>query len=488
MNPGISVNHILPDSTFTCFVISSLFTQAECEALLRPDIKNSFQKANSNYPTYYRNNDRLVIDNEALADQLFQKVKPYLPETIETDSAIQSETGTWQLQALNTRLRFCKYAANQYFHRHLDGIHYRSDIVQSKLTFMIYLNGASEFKGGRTLFYKTKEDSEVWATYIPQQGDLIVFDHNVWHEGEVLSAGEKFVLRSDILYARISGIPRNKEPFAGHLGYIWSLLKFDDDTILSGGRDTSIKAWTTKGEQKHSLSGHQNSILCIEKMADDTFISGSRDQYIIVWKHYQAVRKIKIHTAIVLSLCRISDEAFASGSGDNMIHIANLEGTILRTLTGHTNWVWQVIKLDEHTLASCSEDCSIKIWNIESGQLLATFTDIDPVISLAFDPVNKRLISGNLKGEIAIRTLGQDYQQQHLATFRAHSGIIRTIKLIDAATIATGGEDNKVKLWRFDGQLRAELEHQNFVQAIEQLDAGKIISASYDGTIKTWMV
>jgi WD40 repeat protein len=488
MNPQISVNHILPDSTFTCFVIPSLFTQAECEELLPPTIKNSFQKANSNYPTYYRNNDRFVIDNEALADKLFQKVKPYLPETIETNTTIQSETGTWQLKELNTRLRFCKYGANQYFHRHLDGIHYRSDTVQSKLTFMIYLNGATEFKGGRTLFYKTKEDSEVWATYIPQQGDLIVFDHNVWHEGEVLSAGEKFVLRSDILYARTSASQQKKEPFAGHLGYIWSLLKFDDNTILSGGRDTSIKVWTTKGEEKYSLSGHQNSILCILKMSDDTFISGSRDQHIIVWKHYEAINKIKIHTAIVLSLCRITDNTFASGSGDNMIHITNLEGTILQTFTGHTNWVWQVIKLDEDTLASCSEDGSIKIWDMESGRMLATFAGNDPVISLAFDPAKKRLISGNLKGEITIRTLGQDHQQQSLTTFTAHSGIIRTIKLIDADTIATGGEDNKVKLWRFDGQLRTELAHQNFVQAIEQLEAGRIISASYDGTIKTWKI
>lgn len=146
------------------------------------------------------------------------------------------------------------------------------------------------------------------------------------------------------------------------------------------------------------------------------------------------------------------------------------------------------IKLDENTIASCSEDNSIKLWDIESGRLLATFLDNEPVISLAFHPSKKQLISGNLKGKISIRALSNDYQQQTLSTFTAHSGIIRTIKLINADTIATGGEDNKVKLWSFDGLLLAVLEHQNFVQSIEQLDANKIISASYDGTIKTWMI
>lgn len=488
MNPEKAVQDILPDSTFTCFVIRSLFTQAECEALLTPEIKSSFQKANANYPTYYRNNDRFVINDDGLADGLFQKVRSYLPETIEVDTTIPAERGVWRLMGLNSRLRFCKYSTNQYFHRHLDGVHYRSDTVQSKLTFMIYLNGAEEFKGGRTLFFKTKETSEVWADYVPRQGDLIVFDHNVWHEGEVLSAGEKFVLRSDILYSRISGGVQESEPFSAHLGYIWSLLKFDDNTILSGGRDTSIKAWTLDGEEKYSLREHRNSILCIEKMSSDTFISGSRDQHIIIWRDCRVVKRIKIHAAIVLSLCRVADNVFASSGGDNMIHIADLEGTILKTFFGHTDWVWQVIKLNENTIASCSEDNSIKLWDIERDVVVATFFDDEPVMSLVFDPLRRQLISGSLSGKITIRRLCDEWQEKKVSVLAAHSGIIRTIKVIDAERFATGGEDNKVKLWSFDGELLAELMHQNFVQAIERLDENRIISASYDGTIKIWTI
>lgn len=348
---------------------------------------------------------------------------------------------------------------------------------------MIYLNSATEFKGGRTLFFKTKDTEDVWASYIPKQGDLIVFDHNVWHEGEVLTEGEKFVLRSDILYSRESA-DISKEPFSGHLGYIWSLLKFNDTTILSGGRDTTIKVWSITGEEKYSLQEHKNSILCIEKMNEDTFISGSRDKQIIVWNNFKPANKIKIHSAIVLSLCRINDNTFASGGGDNNIHIADLSGNFIRTLNGHNNWVWQVIKLNDSTIASSSEDGSIKIWNIDTGQLLATYNETAPVISLAFNTTTNQLISGNLTGEISIRTLNHD--QEKATTFPAHSGIIRTIKFLNNTSICTGGEDNKVKVWRLNGQLLAELKHQNFVQSIELLNTNEIISASYDGTIKTW--
>lgn len=187
-------------------------------------------------------------------------------------------------------------------------------------------------------------------------------------------------------------------------------------------------------------------------------------------------------------MCRINSNTFASGSGDNTINISDLTGKILKTFRGHTNWVWQVIKLDDKIIASGSEDNSIKIWNIETGTLLDTFHENNPVISLAFNYETRQLISGNLKGEISLRTLNEDYWQQNLQTFKAHTGIIRTIKLISNNNLATGGEDNKVKIWSFDGQLLAELEHQNFVQSIELLDNKKIISASYDGTIKIWTV
>lgn len=485
MTSKIEIQNILPDTNFTCFVIPSLFSKSECEQLLNLEIKNSFQKAISNYPTYYRNNDRFVMDNAILAKQLFEKVKPYLPVRIEINSTINAENGVWYLKELNDRLRFCKYSANQYFHRHLDGVHYRNDTTQSKLTFMIYLNSATEFEGGRTLFFKTKETDEIWASYIPKQGDLIVFDHNVWHEGEVLTQGEKFVLRSDILYSKKT-IEQNKKPFEGHLGYIWSLLKMDEETILSGGRDKEIKVWTTSGEQKNSLQGHQNSILCIEKISKNTFISGSRDQEIIVWKNYKVSKKMKIHSAVVLSLCRLNDTTFASSSGDTTIKVANFDGTVLITLKEHTNWVWKIIKLDDNIIASSSEDNTIKIWDCEIEKSISTFETNSPVISLAFNNKTRQLICGSLTGEISILKVTNEYQLQDIKTFKAHNGIIRTIKCIDEKHIATGGEDNKIKIWNLNGSQVLELEHQNFVQSIELLNNKTILSASYDGTIKTW--
>ncbi|UJR29394.1 hypothetical protein I4U23_010606 [Adineta vaga] len=487
MESDIKIQKLLPDTDLICFVVCSLFTKEECEKLLNSERKDSFEKAIFNYPTYYRNNERLVIDDFELSNELFEKVKIYLPNQIK----IPSENGLWTLSELNNRLRFCKYSSNQYFHRHLDGIHYVSNTKQSKLTFMIYLNNANEFQGGRTLFYKTKDDTQIWTSYIPHQGDFMVFDHNLWHEGEEVKNGEKFVLRSDILYTKDQDI-NIKQPFNGHLGYIWKILMFDNETFLSGGRDKVINIWNLNGDLCQSLFGHQNSILCLEKWNSTMFISGSRDKQVKVWERkenrtFQLINSFTIHSAIVLSICKLNEDFFASSGGDNLIKIVHINGNIQQELTEHTNWVWQIIKLTDNYIASCSEDKTIKIWDYGKKNSIKTFMESYPIICLVYDSVTNVLISGNFNGEIVIRELSNDFNEIKQGRILGHTGIVRTLLKLNHKYLASGGEDNKVKIWNIENeQCIAEFQHENFVQSLELRNDNQLLSASYDGTIKIW--
>ena len=82
---------------------------------------------------------------------------------------------------------------------------------------------------------------------------------------------------------------------------------------------------------------------------------------------------------------------------DKTIKIWNLgSGRLLRTLTGHSDWVRSVaISPDGQLLASGSSDKTIKIWNLGSGRLLRTLTGhSDPVGSVAFSPDGQLLASG----------------------------------------------------------------------------------------------
>eukprot|EP00510_Aplanochytrium_minuta_P005061 CAMPEP_0184014312 /NCGR_PEP_ID=MMETSP0954-20121128/5560_1 /TAXON_ID=627963 /ORGANISM="Aplanochytrium sp, Strain PBS07" /LENGTH=255 /DNA_ID=CAMNT_0026294721 /DNA_START=191 /DNA_END=955 /DNA_ORIENTATION=- len=253
----MEVKDLLPHRTEVCLLIKKAFDTEFCGRIIKR-YRTKFKAAKTHYPTSYRNNQRFVADDPALVDEsLFVEIKRILPKHLVGCGVSDVEKGEWKLLRLNERIRICRYLPGQYFSKHLDGVHYHSESIQSKLTFMIYLNSSSEFRGGRTLFFASKLDERIIGSYEPEEGDLIVFDHNLWHSGERLSSGEKYILRSDILYERISPALSNvcgnfRE---GHLGYIWNVVK-GANFYFTAGRDKKIKVWNGKGEKLQELIGH----------------------------------------------------------------------------------------------------------------------------------------------------------------------------------------------------------------------------------------
>ena len=61
---------------------------------------------------------------------------------------------------------------------------------ESLMTLMIYLNGGA--RGGETRFEN--------ATITPEAGLALIFDHYLLHEGALVVEGQKYVLRSDVMY------------------------------------------------------------------------------------------------------------------------------------------------------------------------------------------------------------------------------------------------------------------------------------------------
>ena len=72
---------------------------------------------------------------------------------------------------------------------------------ESQLTFMIYLNDG--MVGGETRFFADMEQAFRGHPYLsvePKEGLALVFVHAIWHEGAVVHSGQKYVLRTDVMY------------------------------------------------------------------------------------------------------------------------------------------------------------------------------------------------------------------------------------------------------------------------------------------------
>jgi prolyl 4-hydroxylase len=171
------------------FTIDAVLSPAECRELIERVERAGFDIATINawegprVDTKVRNNDRVILDDVAMANDLWRRVRERIPPLRDGR----------QVRGLNERFRFYRYQPGQKFAWHSDGPFRRENGETSLLTFMIYLNDG--YRGGATRFE--------WTEVLGQEGMALVFDHGLIHEGAELSEGVKYVLRSDVMYGRV---------------------------------------------------------------------------------------------------------------------------------------------------------------------------------------------------------------------------------------------------------------------------------------------
>ena len=168
------------------FTVSEFFTRDECDAFIRQAESLGFGEAPINtsqgavMAKDIRNNSRVLLDDPALALEVWARTIPFSPPRIRNDVPI----------GVNERFRFYRYDEQQRFHWHRDGCFERANGQRSRYTLMIYLN--EDFEGGETRF-----EHDVIK---PQTGTALFFLHPLLHEGAVVMRGTKYVLRTDVMY------------------------------------------------------------------------------------------------------------------------------------------------------------------------------------------------------------------------------------------------------------------------------------------------
>ena len=180
----------------------------------------------------------------------------------------------------------------------------------------------------------------------------------------------------------------------------------------------------------------------------------------------------------------------ASGSEDNTVKLWEARsGKLLRTLEGHQNTVWSVaFDPQGGTLASGSEDNTVKLWEARSGKLLRTLEGHqDAVFSVAFDPQGGTLASGS--GDNTVK-LWEARSGKLLRTLEGHQDSVWSVAFDpQGGTLASGSGDNTVKLWEArSGKLLRTLEgHQDWVWSVAfDPQGGTLASGSGDNTVKLW--
>ncbi len=170
--------------------------------------------------------------------------------------------------------------------------------------------------------------------------------------------------------------------------------KGDGSQLATGSYDGQARIWNRDGASRRSADGrsfsphlsvcvvvgslratlreHKGPIFSLKWNKSGSYLlSGSVDTTAVVWDATQGTVKqqFQFHSAPTLDVDWRDDETFASCSTDRCIHVCTIgDTTPNKTFSGHKDEV-NAITWDPsgRLLASCSDDCSTKLWSVRHG-------------------------------------------------------------------------------------------------------------------------
>ncbi|CAO0793058.1 unnamed protein product [Mucor circinelloides] len=234
----------------------------------------------------------------------------------------------------------------------------------------------------------------------------------------------------------------------GHSDSIYCLAWIDQDTLVSGSRDKTLKVWNIKTNQciRTVENEHDGSILCMRVNKDRSILlTGSSDATCTIWSlpDLAPIRKLRGHGHSVLDVCFVNSNRIVTASRDHTLRLWNQDtGEEILQMLGHTNSVNAVETVDEHRVVSASGDATLKLWDVATGECIRTMQGHRLGLAcVRYD--GQRLYSGGLEGKIKVWDVESG---ECINTLLGHVGMIRSLDCVQGR-IVTGSYDRTLKVW-----------------------------------------
>jgi serine/threonine protein kinase len=207
----------------------------------------------------------------------------------------------------------------------------------------------------------------------------------------------------------------------------------------------------------------------------------------------RVIRLFEGHTGAVESVAVSRDgQRILSGGQDAKLRLWDLEsGQLLQIMSGHRGVIYSLaFSADGSRALSAGGDNMARLWDLKTGQELLRFQrHTNEVTSVAFSPDGRRALSASGDQTIRLWELenGQLVRQFNGHTARVWSAVFSP----DGQYILSGSEDRSVRLWEVaSGQeIRQFKGHQGQVRRVAfSPDGQRALSAGWDATMRLWDV
>ncbi len=179
----------------------------------------------------------------------------------------------------------------------------------------------------------------------------------------------------------------------------------------------------------------------------------------------------------------------ATCSDDGTVKIWNVtssfDWTLITTYRQHSSWVRALEWLDNDTLASAGySDKTIKLWSPTTGQTKRTIKINRDVYSLKLLNTNIHLAAGLENGDINIYNINDG---NLVSSLKGHTSAVEDLVQLSADLLASSSYQT-VRIWDLTtNTCKFNLTgHTHYVYGLKQISPNILASGSSDDTIKLW--